>query len=269
MSDLSIFSQVRPLIDTHCHLDFPPFCDDLSATLAQAEAAGVRMFVVPAVTAERFAGVCALASEHPSIYAALGLHPLYITQHGEDQLAQLAQNLAAPVNKKIVAVGEIGLDLYMEHPQLEQQLWLLDQQLQLAKHYNLPVILHSRRTHDILAKALKKAALPCTGVIHGFSGSLAQAQAFIRLGYKIGVGGIITYPRAQKTRQTIAALPLSSLLLETDSPDMPLMGLQGQPNRPEYIVRTFAVLCALRHQESPAMIAEALYQNSHQFFRFQ
>jgi TatD DNase family protein len=139
--------------------------------------------------------------------------------------------------------------------------------LKLAKQHDLPVILHSRRTHDQLAAALRRVPLPRRGVVHGFAGSLSQAQAFIRLGYYIGVGGTISYERAQKTRSVMAQLPLTSLLLETDAPDMPLSGYQGQPNRPERAAEVFRILCQLR-PESPDDIAAHLQHNTRALFRF-
>ncbi len=165
-----------------------------------------------------------------------------------------------------MAIGEIGLDLYRDDPQFDKQQRFLEAQLKLAKAYQLPVILHSRRTHDKLAQILRRYDLPRRGVVHGFAGSLQQAQAFIKLGYAIGIGGTITYERASKTRQTVAQLPLSSLLLETDAPDMPLQGFQGQPNRPERARQVWEVLCSLR-EESPEEIADALWHNSQQLFQ--
>lgn len=162
-------------------------------------------------------------------------------------------------------MGEIGLDLFGDDPQFERQQWLLDEQLKLAKRYDLPVILHSRRTHDKLAMHLKHHDLPRTGVVHGFSGSLQQAERFVQLGYKIGVGGTITYPRASKTRDVIAKLPLASLLLETDAPDMPLNGFQGQPNRPEQAARVFAVLCELRPEPADEIV-QVLLNNTYTLF---
>ncbi len=164
-----------------------------------------------------------------------------------------------------MAIGEIGLDLYREDPRFDIQARVLDAQLALAKRYDLPVILHSRRTHDKLAMHLKRHNLPRTGVVHGFAGSLQQAQRFIALGYKIGVGGTITYPRASKTRDVMAQLPLSALLLETDAPDMPLNGYQGQPNRPERVAAVFSELCALR-SESPDDLASTLHANALDLF---
>ncbi|NLU16460.1 MAG: metal-dependent hydrolase [Serratia liquefaciens] len=251
-------------IDTHCHFDFPPFSGNELESLALAEQAGVRRIIVPTVTADRFARVLKLARDYPPLFAALGLHPLYIAQHQEAELEQLAGFLASRP-QKLVAVGEIGLDLYMEDPQFERQQRLLKAQLKLAKEYDLPVILHSRRSHDQLAAMLRRAELPRRGVVHGFAGSLSQAQAFIRLGYYIGVGGTISYERAQKTRSVMAQLPLTSLLLETDAPDMPLAGYQGQPNRPERAAEVFQVLCQLR-PESPDQIAAQLQHNTHALF---
>jgi len=250
--------------DTHCHFDFPPFSGQELESLALAERAGVRRIIVPTVTADRFARVVKLARDYPPLFAALGLHPLYIAQHQEADLEQLAGFLASRP-QKLVAVGEIGLDLYMENPQFERQQRLLKAQLKLAKEHDLPVILHSRRSHDQLAAMLRRSEVPRRGVVHGFAGSLSQAQAFIRLGYYIGVGGTISYERAQKTRSVMAQLPLTSLLLETDAPDMPLAGYQGQPNRPERAAKVFQELCRLR-PESAEDIAAQLQHNTHALF---
>ncbi|MEG0100113.1 MAG: metal-dependent hydrolase [Citrobacter sp.] len=251
-------------IDTHCHFDFPPFTGDESASLQRACEAGVGSIIVPATEAANFTRVLALAQTYPPLFAALGLHPIVIEHHNDDALDRLQQVLEKRP-QKLVAVGEIGLDLYRDDPQFDKQERVLDAQLQLAKRYELPVILHSRRTHDKLAMHLKHHALPRTGVVHGFAGSMQQAERFVQLGYKIGVGGTITYPRASKTREVMARLPLESLLLETDAPDMPLNGFQGQPNRPEQVVGVFDVLCQLR-PEPADVIAEALYRNTTTLF---
>ncbi|KAA8728109.1 TatD family hydrolase [Ewingella americana] len=251
-------------VDTHCHFDFPPFTGAEAESLSMAEQAGVRQIIVPAVTSDRFQGIVRLAKQHPQLYAALGLHPLYIAQHHDADI-ELLDRFLAQRDSKLVAVGEIGLDLYMEEPQFARQQRLLKSQFALAKRENLPVILHSRRSHDQLAAMLRQAKLPATGVVHGFAGSLSQAQAFVKLGFAIGVGGTISYERAQKTRNVMAQLPLSSLLLETDAPDMPLQGFQGQPNRPERAATVFDVLCELR-EESPEQIADALLENTRRVF---
>ncbi|WNN48012.1 TatD family hydrolase [Siccibacter colletis] len=251
-------------IDTHCHFDFPPFTGDEAASIARAADAGIAQIIVPAIEADRFATVLDLVQRFSSLRGALGLHPIVIHRHNDASLTLLEQFLQQR-HPQIVAIGEIGLDLYMENPMFEHQEAMLDAQLRLAKQYQLPVILHSRRTHDKLAMHLKRHALPRTGVVHGFAGSLQQAQRFIDLGYYIGVGGTITYPRASKTRDVMAQLPLDALLLETDAPDMPLNGYQGQPNRPERAALVFDVLCELR-PEPPEVIADALLANTQRLF---
>jgi len=252
-------------VDTHCHFDFPPFSEHESDSLQQAAAAGVEKIIVPAVAVSRFQRVLSLAENHPALYAALGLHPMAVAEHNDAAVALLEQHLKQRP-AKLVAIGEIGLDLYIENPLFEKQQALLDAQLKLARDYDLPVILHSRRTHDKLAMQLRRIDLPRRGVVHGFAGSLQQAEAFIKAGYVIGVGGTITYPRASKTRETIARLPLASLLLETDAPDMPLCGFQGQPNRPERVVNVWQTLCELRN-EAPELIRDTLRENTRRLFR--
>lgn len=251
-------------IDTHCHFDFPPFTGNEAHSIEQAARVGVEAIIVPAIEAARFDRVIALAHTHPALYAALGLHPIVIEKHHDDHLDRLEEKIVT-AGDKLVAIGEIGLDLYREDPHFDRQQTILDAQLKLAKRHDLPVILHSRRTHDKLAMHLKRHDLPRTGVIHGFSGSLQQAQRFIAAGYKIGVGGTITYPRASKTREVMSQLPLSSLLLETDAPDMPLNGFQGQPNRPEQVARVFATLCELRDEPADVM-ADALLNTTRELF---
>ncbi|BDH47212.1 metal-dependent hydrolase [Salmonella enterica subsp. enterica serovar Choleraesuis] len=253
-------------IDTHCHFDFPPFSGLEESSLASAASAGVEKIIVPAVSAEYFPRVLALADKHQALYAALGLHPIVVEQHSDHSLEAL-DKLLATRPRKLVALGETGLDLYRDNPLFDRQCDLLSEQLKLAQRYNLPLILHSRRTHDKLAMLLRRHPVARTGVIHGFAGSLQQAERFVDLGYAIGVGGTITYPRASKTRDVMARLPLNSLLLETDAPDMPVNGWQGQPNRPERITEVFRSLCELR-PESPQVIADALWANSQRIFAF-
>lgn len=255
---------MRRFIDTHCHFDFPPFSGNEAVSLEQACRACVQKIIIPAVGASYFDRVQNLSAKYPALYAALGLHPIIIEQHDDDSLQALEARLAARP-PKLIAVGEIGLDLYRENPQFDRQRVLLIEQLKLAQRYDLPIILHSRRTHDKLAMLLSRYPVTRTGVIHGFSGSLQQAERFIKLGYVIGVGGTITYPRASKTREVVARLPLSAMVLETDAPDMPVNGFQGQFNRPERIAEIFAALCQLR-EEDPDTLARALWTNSRRIF---
>ncbi len=234
-------------IDTHCHFDFPPFTDELSDALSLLKQAKVDGLIIPSVLAVHFDRVLNLANQHREIYAALGLHPIYF--HTESDLDSLTEKLKSKPNK-LVAIGEIGLDKYDLTIEWSQQLLFFRAQLKLAKQFDLPVLIHSRRAHDVVFRELSQIDLPCKGVIHGFSGSYEQAMQFVKLGYAIGVGGVISYARANKTRNAIAKLPLTSLVLETDAPDMPLSGQQGKINRPEYISQIFQVLSELRDEPS-------------------
>lgn len=163
-------------IDTHCHFDFPPFTGDESASIQRAVEVGVQSIIVPATQAANFPRVLALAENYPPLFAALGLHPIVIEQHSDDCLDQLQQELDKRP-RKLVALGEIGLDLYRDDPQFDKQEWVLEAQLKLAKRYELPVILHSRRTHDKLAMHLKRHALPRTGVCMVFPGACSRQSA--------------------------------------------------------------------------------------------
>lgn len=251
-------------IDTHCHFDFPPFSEALTESLETAKQGGITDIIIPAVSQDNFQRIWNLAHEYSQLHAAMGFHPLYLSQFQESHFEKLTDFLMRK-SQKCVAVGEIGLDLYMEDPQFERQQILLQRQLKLAKQFDLPVILHSRKTHDQLVAMLRRYEVPAGGVVHGFAGSLSQAESFVKLGYYIGVGGTITYERANKTRQVMAQLPLSCLVFETDAPDMPVSGFQGEPNRPERIQWVFQSLCELRH-ESPDEIAQQLYNNSRTLF---
>lgn len=251
-------------IDTHCHFDFPVFYHDLENSLALAQLAQVKKIIIPAVAQWNWDAVTELSRYNNALYCALGLHPLYIEAHTEQHLLELKTRLKT--TPRCVAIGEMGLDNSMTNPHPEKQQQFLIAQLKLAIEFDLPVILHSRKTHDNLSAILRRYSVPRKGVIHGFSGSLQQAERFVQQGYFIGVGGTITYPRAQKTRRAIASLPLERLLLETDAPDMPVSGFQGEPNRPERILAVFSSLCELR-QESAEVIANQLYLNSLQLFQ--
>ncbi len=250
-------------IDSHCHLDFLAFHDDLDRVLTRARDCGVQQFLVPGVAVQNWTAVLALAKKYPIIYPALGLHPAFLAEYDASHLQQLEQLVSS--SGEVVAIGEIGLDKCVDYDFGEQQ-QICWQQLMLAKQYDLPVILHCRKAHNELLVMLAKAKLPRAGVIHGFSGSIETAKQYLKLGYKLGIGGVITYPRAQKTRTTVAQLPLDALLLETDSPDMPINGRQGQRNTPCAIPDIFTALAELR-KEPPEEINRALDENFRLLFK--
>ncbi|MBB2777928.1 UNVERIFIED_ORG: TatD DNase family protein [Comamonas terrigena] len=258
-------------IDTHCHLDAAEFSPDRTQVRAAARQAGVAHLVIPAVQRAHWAEVVALAHQHGDSYA-LGIHPLYTPQAQEGDIAALRHWLAQyRDDPHLVAVGEIGLDFFVPGLEVERQLWFYEQQVQLAREFGLPVILHVRKSSDRLLKTLR--ATPVVGgIAHAFNGSAQQAQAFIDLGFKLGFGGAVTYERALKLRELAARLPLDSLVLETDAPDIPPHWLYttaeqraaGQPqgrNTSAELPRIAAEVARLRSLPLPAL-AQATGRNA-------
>jgi TatD DNase family protein len=257
-------------IDTHCHLDAPEFDADRLAVRERAGQAGVAHCVLPAVSAAHFEGVRALAHRCGDSYA-LGIHPLFTPQAQECDLERLDQALAAHRDDpRLVAVGEIGLDHFVPGLDRERQNFFYTEQLRLARHHDLPVILHVRRSADALLRALRR--LPVTGIAHAFNGSLQQARTFVDLGFRLGFGGTLTYERALQIRRLATELPLSALVLETDAPDIPphwiyrpaQVRAQGQAqgrNEPGYLPAIGAVLAGLRGL-SPQALAGVTRDNA-------
>jgi len=248
------------LIDSHCHLDFARI-GDLDCVLAQSNESGINQFVVPSVDKQNWRDVLRLAKNYRSIHAALGVHPYFIS--ADNELEQL-QRLLISQRDHIVAVGEIGLDGAIESS-LEQQLAVFVPQLKMACELELPVICHAHKAYDPLLKQLRLYRPNAGGVIHGFSGSLVQANEFIKLGFKLGIGGVITYERAKKTRLVISQIALEHLVLETDSPDMPVFGQQGHSNSPKHIL-TIAKCLANITSNSLADVADMTTNNAQTLF---
>ncbi|PND40414.1 DNAase [Paucibacter aquatile] len=207
-------------IDSHCHLDAPEFDGDRAAVVARARAAGVQQIVLPAVAAFDFDTVRELAHAHGFVYA-LGIHPLYVMQASEQDLTLLAEQLERHrSDPRLVAIGEIGLDFFVPGLDAERQRFFYLEQLKLARRFELPVLLHVRRSSDQLLAGLRRLPV-CGGIAHAFNGSAQQAQAFVDLGFKLGFGGTLTFERSQQIRRLAAELPAESLVLETDAPDIP------------------------------------------------
>lgn len=224
-------------IDTHCHLDAPEFDADRDSARAAATAAGVSHLVIPAVARAHWPQAVALAQRHGDSYA-LGIHPLWTPQADPTDIDALRKLLTGELrhDPRLVAIGEIGLDFFVPGLDAARQTWFCEQQLRLARALDLPVILHVRQSSDRLLQLLRAHPVP-GGIAHAFNGSAQQARAFIALGFKLGFGGAVTFDRALKLRHLAATLPLDSLVLETDAPDIPPHWLyvpaaaraQGQP----------------------------------------
>ena len=231
------------LIDSHCHLDFPEFDHCRDEVLQRAWQSGVSLIVISSVQEKYWSRLLALTSSDSRLLPALGLHPCFSDDHALPHLDELQEWLA---EGKACAVGEIGLDLYLPNSDLNAQLAFFLPQLELAQRYALPVILHVRKAHDQVLKALRRQALSRGGMVHAFSGSEQQARQYLDLGFKLGIGGTVTYPRAQKTRRLVVDLPLEAFVLETDAPDMPLCGYQGELNEPTRVLEVAKVIAELR-----------------------
>jgi TatD DNase family protein len=266
-------------IDTHCHLDAAEFAPDVARVRASAAETGVAHCVLPAVAVANFAAVRTLAYAHGDSYA-LGIHPLYVAQAGERDLDALDAALTVQRDDpRLVAVGEIGLDYLVpalcQSPLRERQMYFYRAQLRLARKHGLPVILHVRRSADQLFQGLREigdGAGHWQGIAHAFNGSLQQAQRLVGAGLKLGFGGAVTYDRALQLRRLATELPLETVVLETDSPDMPPHWLYataaaraaGQPqgrNSPQQLPRIGASLAALRGI-TPEAMAQASTANA-------
>lgn len=250
------------LIDTHCHLDFEVFDDCRQRVVEQAMQVGVRQFVVPSVTRARFQNVLQLANDFPNVYPALGLHPCFISEHQRSDI-DILQGLLS--HSRVCALGEIGLDAREGMAAMDIQLALFDEQLLLARRFSKPVILHVVKAHDLVLSRLRRIRGQAGGVVHAFSGSEQQAREYAKLGFYLGMGGSLTYSRATKLQGLVQRLPLKWWVLETDSPDMPLQGFQGQPNTPSQVRRVaekFAELSGVALEE----VAEQTNLNARQCF---
>jgi TatD DNase family protein len=230
-------------IDTHCHLDAAEFGGKQADIVRSASAAGVNRIVVPSVARANFGIVRELCAQHPGCAPAYGIHPMYTNNAQPGDLLALRDYLARP---DTVAVGEIGLDFFIPHYDQTRQEHFFVEQLKLAREFDLPVLLHIRRAQDVVLKHLRQIRVR-GGIAHAFSGSRQQADEFIKLGFKLGFGGAMTYSRATRLREFAATLPLDCIVLETDAPDIPPDFLEhGLPNKPEYLPRMAQTLAELR-----------------------
>lgn len=229
-------------IDTHCHLDAAEFDADRDAVVAAAQAAGVTTIVVPAVEVAGFPAVRECCRRYPGCIAAYGIHPMYTPWAQTDDLQTLREWLN---REQAVAIGEIGLDFFVDGLDRERQHFFFSEQLKLAREFDLPVLLHVRRTIDTVLHELRTVRVR-GGIAHAFNGSRQQAEQFIDLGFKLGFGGAMTWPRATRLRELAATLPLEAIVLETDAPDIPPVFVGKGRNSPEFLPRFAETLSGLR-----------------------
>jgi len=232
------------LIDSHCHLDFEQFDIDREKILSHCQELGVLDIIIPGVAENTWDRLIKLCNQSHNLHPALGMHPLFMHEHQAKHLIQLKKYA---LNDQVIAIGEIGLDFYHSTDDKSAQIDLFSEQLKIAQHAQLPVLLHVRKAHDQTISLLKKYPVQ-GGIVHAFNGSLQQAKQYLDLGFVFGIGGAITHLRATRLRSLFSELPLSSLVLETDAPDMPLSNMQDQRNTPENIPHIVKALAEIRSE---------------------
>ncbi len=250
-------------IDTHCHLDFAVFDEKRSDILQNCMSHDVRQMIIPGVSQCRWDSILGCVRENKGLYAALGIHPGFIGVN--DILLEPLQKKLEDNSDIIVAIGEIGLDYFSGDSGDSVQSDVFNQQVILAKELKLPLILHVRKAHDEVTKIIKQQHFTYGGIVHCYSGSLQQAGRYLDLGFRLGIGGVITYERSHRLQKIISVLPLSSFVLESDAPDIPICGKEHQPNSPEYIPHIFKSFCNYR-SESTDILKEKVFLNTLELF---
>lgn len=254
------------LIDTHNHLDFPEFDADRTTVLARCRALGVDRQVLAGVYRSNWQRVWDLACTESGLYAALGLHPLYLERHNADDLEELGAWLwRLRGDDRLCAIGEFGLDYYLAELDRDRQQVLFEGQLRLATELELPVLLHVRRAHAMTIATLKRFRLSRAGIVHAFAGSHEEAREYLKLGFRLGLGGAPTWPQANRLRKVVAELPLEAVVLETDAPDMAPAMHPGVRNSPEHLPEICAAIAAIMGVE-PETLAETSTRNACELF---
>ena len=246
------------LFDTHCHFNDVVFDNDRDSLMNLASQVGVKGMLLPGTTKESWRKIRQLSSLHKPLHCALGLHPFFVEIHQKNDLRSLELAVATP---PISAIGEIGLDFQVKELDKQKQVVFFRSQLQIANVAHLPVVLHVRKAHDEVLKHLRIINFRFGGFVHAFNGSMEQAKRYIDFGFKLGFGGAMTYPRAVKLRSLASELPLNSIVVETDAPDMKPITCQGNRNTPIHLVDNFKTLCELRH-ETPSKISQQTTENA-------
>jgi TatD DNase family protein len=254
------------LVDSHCHLDAEEFDVDRAHVITRARAAGVHRQLVPAVTAASWPKLREVCRSEPGLYPAYGLHPTFLAHHRPGHLDELRDWVD---RERPLAIGECGLDFFVDGLDADAQAHYFDGQLRLARDTGLPLIVHARRAVDAVIASIRRVAPGngpgLRGVVHSFSGSPEQARQLWTLGFMVGLGGPLTYDRAQRLHRLVKEMPLEFLLLETDAPDQPDAGIRGQRNEPARLRQVLDTVARLR-DEDPAHIAAVTRTNAERLF---
>ncbi|MEN9242614.1 MAG: TatD family hydrolase [Thermostichus sp. DG02_3_bins_51] len=255
-------------VDTHVHLNYPNFAEDLPEVARRWRAAGIRQLVHSCVTPDEFPQLQAIADQYPEVFLSVGLHPLEAGRWQPQTAPQIAQLAAA--DPRVVAIGETGLDFYKSDPAtIELQKQAFRAQIAVAQQQDLALIVHCREaaeaTHQILSQAIAEAG-PVRAVMHCWSGSPAETREFVALGCFISFSGIITFKNAQAVRDSALEVPLTQLLVETDCPFLAPTPFRGQRNEPAYVEKVGRTLAEVLRLP-PEQLAAQTSHNAAQLFR--
>ena len=251
------------IFDTHAHYDDEQFDTDRRELLLSMESEGVGTIVNVSASYDSCEKVTAMAREYPFLYAAVGIHPDEVGTLNEESFARMRELFR---QDKVVAVGEIGLDYYWDKEAHEQQKYWFIRQLELARELDLPVLIHSREAAADTMEIMKKHAAGLAGVIHCFSYSREQAEEYVKMGFYIGIGGVVTFKNARKVKEVVEAIPLESILLETDCPYLAPVPYRGKRNDSRYI-RYVAEEIARIKNISYEEVVEQTEQNARKMYR--
>ncbi len=256
------------LIDTHTHLDFPDFDNDRPQVLARSRTLGVQRMVVLGVYQQNWQRLWDLVQADEGLFAAFGLHPVYLDDHRPADLTALGDWLSRlHGHRQLCAVGEIGLDYFLEHLDRERQQSLFEAQLKLAVDFQLPALLHVRRSHAAVIATLKRIRLPRGGIIHAFAGSREEAHEYIKLGFKLGLGGAATWPRLCACTRCWRNCRWTRWYWKPTPPTWHRPCTPGQRNSPEHLPEICTAL-AERMGTSPLLLAEASTRNAWELFKW-
>jgi len=252
---------MHAIVDSHVHLDLPAFNPDRVQVLVRAQAQGIETLIIPGVDRKGWATIRRMCAGDHRLHAAYGLHPLFVDHHAPNDVQALSAWLDAG---DAVAIGEIGLDFHAQAPDRDRQRDFFRAQLQLARERGLPVVVHARAAFEEASLMLREIG-GLRGVVHSFSGSQQQASRLWELGFCLGIGGPVTYPRARRLREIVAHMPGDFLLLESDAPDQPDAGIRGQRNEPARVANIARCIAGLRG-ESLAALAATTTANARRVF---
>ncbi|MCW8933174.1 MAG: TatD family hydrolase [Gammaproteobacteria bacterium] len=250
------------IIDSHCHIDFDAFDDDRAQVIQRANQAGIKKIIIPGVINDTWDKIISCCNEFTGLYPCFGLHPYFTNKHQPQHLLNLKNYLD---KHKPVAVGECGLDFFLKDLDEHQQRFYFEQQLDIALEFNLPVVIHARKSTEAVIKAIKKRP-GLRGMIHSYSGSYEQALQLIKLGFYLSFGGPVTYEKSTRLRKMLQKLPLDSVLVETDAPDQPPVSAKNNRNEPLFILDVIESIASL-HNSSTETISSITSKNAGDLFK--